>query len=339
MDCLFNGPMPYTISFEYDERLDQYETTLALCAKVKELCKRINELPAELQNWAIAYIKKQVDYLLSRIQDVEADMEHTAELVANLIERQNEFEKEMDGLFQMWATTATAKVDAKLMQQDAAIEAVRAYCRELVAECNVLILSLQKTIAQMLVSANAYTDTEVKKLRNAMISIISDENANHLWVINPVDGQSGQLYNVLSDMLAQIQTLSLTAAEYDAIGLTAEQYDALALTAAEYDKRGWLLLFKQKYIEPLYGYVDQKDGEWTALLSGRINRLDKQVFDILSPISGTYVDLYTMILQLVSLSQKADTAAEYDALQVEAAVYDAKDLTAHTYDFHGYPVI
>lgn len=337
MGCSFDGRMPYTITFEYDSRLNQYETTLFLCGKVKEICELLSHLPDDLKRWLSQLVDRKVNDLEHRMDDVERDAAYMKALAEDMKADQLQFEKRIEGLLKMWEETESAKVEKRLADQDAKIESVKAYCRALIADVNVLIMSLQKSIADMYVNGTRYTDEQIAKLRDECYDLISRENGNMIWVINPATGQSAYLYQVLSDIFMQAQLLSLTADEYDDIGLTADMYDELGLTADEYDKRGWLLLFKYKYIEPLYEYIDRKDGQYVEYLQAKIDKLERRMSNILSPVSGTYVSFEEAIEQLFNLhtDELGLTADEYDAMDLTADEYDAKNITAFNYDLYG----
>ena len=58
---------------------------------------------------------------------------------------------------------------------------------------------------------------------------------------------------------------------------------------------------------------------------------------MINPITGEYEDVRNVVNDIVSYFHTQDslTAAEYDALLLDASYYDAKQLNAYDYDFNG----
>ena len=81
------------------------------------------------------------------------------------------------------------------------------------------------------------------------------------------------------------------------------------------------------------GYADH------ALVEAK-NYVDQEVMDytmMINPITGEYDDVRDVVDDIVSYfhTQDALTAAEYDALLLDASYYDGKQLDAYDYDFNG----
>lgn len=336
MDCLSNIRMPCTISFEYDERLSQYETILFLIRKIKETIDRVNEIPPELQGWVLNLVNRELQEFEYRIQIVENTAAHMQDTVSDLEDEFVRYQKALNGQWSQWKKLTNQQIERQFDRQNRNIEKTRAYARSLVADVNILIVQLQEDLVKMLESANRFTLTQVDALRKEMEEIIGDTNANKLLVVNPRTKRTETLYQVLSDLWTQASLMSLTASEYDKIGLTAEQYDALNLYAAEYDRRAWMLLFKEIGLAPVYEYVDKMDAKWLGVAQEQIDEIDEQVNSVISPLSATKESLYTIILQVLKwVAPSAITAHDYDSRGMTAQEYDEKQFPALLFDMHG----
>lgn len=124
-------------------------------------------------------------------------------------------------------------------------------------------------------------------------------------VYNPYRGAVTDIQTAVDDLFELTRIWALTAEQYDSLQLTASEYDALGLTAQQYDTIGYRLLFK----DPSYYMLDPFTGEW--------------------------IKVSDVVQKLAELHMNALTAAEYDALDLDADTYDAKDLTAYNYDWDG----
>lgn len=132
-----------------------------------------------------------------------------------------------------------------------------------------------------------------------------------VYVYNPYRGEVTDIQTAINDIYAVASVWGLTAEQYDSLQLTAIEYDNLQLTAQEYDTLGYKLLYK----DPAHYMI--------------------------SPFSGEYVTLQTVIMDLVHLHQDPGSlsAEEYDDLALDAAVYDADEITAFNYDWHGKEIL
>ena len=101
-------------------------------------------------------------------------------------------------------------------------------------------------------------------------------------------------------------------------------------------------------INALTVYIDNQDVHYDQLAKGYADTaladakdyVDAEVLDytlMINPITGKYEDVRNVVDDIVSYFHTQDslTAAEYDALALDASYYDAKQLNAYDYDFNG----
>lgn len=101
-------------------------------------------------------------------------------------------------------------------------------------------------------------------------------------------------------------------------------------------------------INQLTIYIDNQDVHYNQLAEGYAadaeqfakDYTDSQVLSytmMVNPITGVYEDVRLVVDDIVSYfhTQDALTAIEYDTLDMTAAYYDGKQLTAYDYDFNG----
>lgn len=101
-------------------------------------------------------------------------------------------------------------------------------------------------------------------------------------------------------------------------------------------------------INALTVYIDNQDVHYDQLAKGYADTaladakdyVDAEVLDytlMINPITGEYEDVRNVVDDIVSYFHTQDslTAAEYDALALDASYYDAKQLNAYDYDFNG----
>lgn len=106
--------------------------------------------------------------------------------------------------------------------------------------------------------------------------------------------------------------------------------------------------YTNNQIAQLKIYVDNQDVYYdnlaksyadTALINAKAYT-DQSVLDytmMINPITGNYDDVRVVITDIFNnfLTNDSLTAAEYDALDLDAETYDLKELTAYDYDFNG----
>lgn len=101
-------------------------------------------------------------------------------------------------------------------------------------------------------------------------------------------------------------------------------------------------------INALTIYIDNQDSYYNGLaqdyaaqaLSEAKSYTDSQVMSytmMVNPITGEYEDVRNVVNDIVSYFHTQDslTASEYDLLDLTAAYYDGKQLSAYDYDFNG----
>lgn len=154
----------------------------------------------------------------------------------------------------------------------------------------------------------AYVDAKIAELLASIpdLTTVNVYNPVRNNLLTTIQAAIDDLY----DLIARAE--AITAAEYDSAGLTAAEYDALNLSAYDYDSYG------SRYIA---GSVDPSNLNY-----------------MFSPISGTWLPVRSVVLQLAAFHLVGMTAATYDALGLTAAAYDAKNITAYDYDAHGVTV-
>lgn len=109
---------------------------------------------------------------------------------------------------------------------------------EITLKFNQIVADLNGQVANILVQANAYTDTRYATLEAEIEQII----VGQITVYDPTTGQVSPLQTVINNLFDSGRDNALTATEYDGLELTATAYDAYELTANEYDLSGKTLL-------------------------------------------------------------------------------------------------
>ena len=183
---------------------------------------------------------------------------------------------------------------------------------------NELRSSVESDIASMKVEINRlllYLETQISVINDEIRGYVDDRLAEfiahlpdyeNLIVNNPVTGTQTNVQTAINDLYLHFNVFGLTAAQYDSLQLLARVFDAKELTAYEYDSQAYNLL---EYPDPNH-YMR-------------------------SPFNGLIVKNEVVILDLANLHKNALTAAEYDALEIEAANFDAMELTAYWFDWYG----
>lgn len=151
----------------------------------------------------------------------------------------------------------------------------------------------------------AYVDSVIEDLLASIpdLTTIQVHNPVRAGELTPIQKAIDDLY----DLVARAE--AITAIEYDSAALTASEYDALNLSAYDYD------MYASRYIS---GSVDPSNLNY-----------------MFSPISGTWMPVRNVVLQLARFHLQGITAAAYDALNLTAAAYDAKNITAYDFDSSG----
>ena len=140
----------------------------------------------------------------------------------------------------------------------------------------------------------------------------------------------------------QIQKMIDEAIAANNIKLARDLQNLKAQITAEY------IGYVTAQVNALTIYIDNQDIHYNDLAAGYANTAeansktytDNQVMNytmMINPITGDYEDVRLVVDDIVSYFHTQDslTASEYDLLDMTAAYYDSKQLSAYDYDFNG----
>ena len=140
----------------------------------------------------------------------------------------------------------------------------------------------------------------------------------------------------------QIQKMIDEAIAANNIKLARDLQNLKAQITAEY------IGYVTAQVNALTIYIDNQDIHYNDLAAGYANTAeansktytDNQVMNytmMINPITGDYEDVRLVVDDIVSYFHTQDslTASEYDLLDMTAAYYDGKQLSAYDYDFNG----
>lgn len=239
-----------------------------------------------------------------------------AQLLARVEHLENEidsFETEINNRFVQLQTDLYADVDRKtaavieevrtaIAGIDLALENIRNEFRQFKIETTGLVIRYYNL-------GKDYTDFKIQELINSLPELTT------VYVFNPIKGHITTLQEAVNDLYDLGRPYGITAKEYDDLELTASDYDGLEITALDYD------LYATKILEEA-GLIKNK---WHYMYS---------------PITGEYEPLADVINELADLHKDHPiTAAEYDALEIEAEAYDLQEITAKDYDFNAKSIL
>jgi len=183
-------------------------------------------------------------------------------------------------------------MNAKDTELDEKINKVQTQLLNKISDLNILIYDLNA-------ETRAHIDTEVKKLYD----YINDYVPNNMEVLNPVKGYRTSLSQALADMYDNLRYYALTCNEFDSLNLSCTEFDNLLLSCTEFD---------------LYG--------------AKRFRVDSNLY-MHDPFSGKYVFYQDVIYKLAELHfNNPITVSEFDALLLTVAGFEAKALSAYTFD-------
>lgn len=183
-------------------------------------------------------------------------------------------------------------MDAKDTELDEKINKVQTQLLDKISILNILIYDLNA-------ETRAHIDTEVEKL----YSYINDYVPNNMEVLNPVKGYRTSLNQALADMYDNLRYYALTCNEFDSLNLSCTEFDGLLINCTEFD---------------LYG--------------AKRFKVDSNLY-MHSPFTGEYVFYQDVINQLAELHfDNPITAREFDALLLTVTAFEAKALSAYTFD-------
>lgn len=183
-------------------------------------------------------------------------------------------------------------MNAKDTELDEKINKVQTQLLNKISDLNILIYDLNA-------ETRAHIDTEVKKLYD----YINDYVPNNMEVLNPVKGYRTSLNQALADMYDNLRYYALACNEFDSLNLSCTEFDNLLLSCTEFD---------------LYG--------------AKRFRVDSNLY-MHDPFSGKYVFYQDVIYKLAELHfNNPITVSEFDALLLTVAGFEAKALSAYTFD-------
>lgn len=161
------------------------------------------------------------------------------------------------------------------------------------------INKLNIVIYQLNSETRDYIDTSITKLYD----YINNYVPNNMEVLNPVKGYFTSLNQALGDMYDNLRYNALTCNEFDSLNLTCTEFDNLLLSCTEFD---------------LYG--------------AKRFRVDSSLY-MHDPFTGEYVFYQDVIYQLAELHfNNPITASEFDDLLLTVIAFEAKALSAYTFD-------
>lgn len=183
-------------------------------------------------------------------------------------------------------------MNKKDTELDKKIDDVQNNLIERINRLNVLIYQLNSETRQ-------YIDSEVTKL----YEYIKLYMPNSIKVLNPVKGYYTNLNQALGDIYDNLRYYALTCHEFDSLNLSCKEFDSLLLSCTEFD---------------LYG--------------AKRFRVDSNLY-MHNPFTGKYVFYQDVINQLAELHfNNPITASEFDALLLTVTAFEAKALSAYTFD-------
>lgn len=183
-------------------------------------------------------------------------------------------------------------MNKKDAELDKKIDDVQNNLIERINKLNVLIYQLNS-------ETRDYIDASIAKLYD----YINNYVPSNMQVLNPVKGYYTSLNQALGDMYDNLRYNALTCNEFDSLNLTCTDFDNLLLSCTEFD---------------LYG--------------AKRFRVDSNLY-MHSPFTGEYVFYQDVINQLAELHfNNPITASEFDALLLTVTAFEAKALSAYTFD-------
>lgn len=161
------------------------------------------------------------------------------------------------------------------------------------------INTLNILVYQLNTETREYIDSAITKLYDYINNFVP----SNMQVLNPVKGYYTSLNQALGDMYDNLRYYALTCVEFDSLNLTCTEFDNLLLSCTEFDLYG----AKRFRVEPnLYMH---------------------------NPFTGEYVFYQDVIYQLAELHfNNPITASEFDALLLTVTGFEAKALSAYTFD-------
>lgn len=183
-------------------------------------------------------------------------------------------------------------MNKKDAELDKKIDDVQNNLIERINKLNVLIYQLNS-------ETRNYIDTSITKLYD----YINNYVPNNMEVLNPVKGYYTSLNQALGDMYDSLRYNALTCNEFDSLNLTCTEFDNLLLSCTEFD-----------------------------LYAAKRFHVDSNLY-MHDPFTGEYVFYQDVIYKLAELHfNNPITASEFDALLLTVTAFEAKALSAYTFD-------
>lgn len=183
-------------------------------------------------------------------------------------------------------------MDAQDEELDNKITKVQNNLIERINKLNIVIYQLNS-------ETRDYIDTSITKLYD----YINNYVPNNMEVLNPVKGYFTSLNQALGDLYDNLRYYALTCVEFDSLNLSCEEFENLLLSCTEFD---------------LYG--------------AKRFRVDNNLY-MYDPFTGEYVFYQDVIYKLAELHfNNPITASEFDTLLLNVTAFEAKALSAYTFD-------
>ena len=265
-------------------RTQQYDQDLGWLIKaykklvpaVKDLQERVDTLE-ELYNTIPDEIKKATDAMIAEVNDAIKEMED--KLAAEIVNINN-------------------KIEIKISEIDAKMQALEALIQQKVIEFDELIKKLNETYYQII----KYVEDNNNYIKNWVIAYIMEWEKKFPLLIDPTDGK-----------VEDIQTILYHMYNYLGFGIPVNEFDALDMTAQEFDDRQ---------------YTAECLDRW-----GKFLFRDWQCCRMFSPFTGEKVPISEVVLGLARLHQNAVTANELDEADLDVEMVDEKEVSAYDWDW------
>lgn len=271
-------------------------------------------------------IINEINQILTWVNQHEIDYNDAIRRLTAVENEIDTFEAQITQAFNDLAAEQERKFEEQTAKLDASIAAFRREMQAAMAQFEADIANLKRSVEMEIVQLKNEINRAIINLNNQLAAnneyiyeyvenrldefIDSFPELINLPVYNPVRGSITGLQTAINDLYEVACTNGLTAFQYDSLGLTSKEYDDYNLTALEFDTKGYILL----------GYPDEN---WYMI----------------SPFSGQYVKVKDVVMDLAHFHMDGLTAAEYDALDLEAEEYDDKNITAFDFDWFGKDIL
>ena len=268
----------------------------------------------------------EINQILSWVNQHEIDYNDAIRRLTAVENEIDTFEAQITQAFDDLAAEQERKFEEQTAKLDASIAAFRREMNAAMAQFEADIANLKRSVEMEIVQLKNEINRAIINLNNQLAAnneyiyayvenrldefIDSFPELINLPVYNPVRGSITGLQTAINDLYEVACVNGLTAFQYDSLGLTAKEYDDYNLTALEFDTKGYILL----------GYPDEN---WYMI----------------SPFTGQYVKVKDVVMDLAHFHMTGLTAAEYDALDLEAEEYDDKNITAFDFDWFGKDIL